>query len=108
MTKKNTIRSWVDENLMCCTLVELMEKIKEEFKINMCVSTVKLVLNRLHYTVKSLLPIPIARNTNCAIENRAGFALEYRNLEAVYGQESFIFIDESGFQVVSRKKRGRS
>ncbi|GAB1609851.1 hypothetical protein Ahia01_001271000 [Argonauta hians] len=42
-----------------------------------------------------------------AVENRMLHALECRNLEVIYGQEYFIFINESGFQVVSRRKRDR-
>ncbi|GAB1598169.1 uncharacterized protein LOC115231906, partial [Argonauta hians] len=101
--QKDSVRSWVDEN-PTTTLAELVERVKCEFGVEVCISTIKVLLKEFHYTVKSVLPVPAARNTELSIESRYQYALEYRNMEAIYGQESFVFVDESGFQVVSRRK----
>ncbi len=49
-----------------------------------------------------------SRNTQKTINLRFEYSQQYRKLEVTHGTENFIIIDEVGFKVSSRPKRGRS
>ena len=104
---KEAIISWVDEDPLL-TLGQLKEKINEELGRVVSISTVDRCLKNFHYTLKSLVPCPVRRNCDNTIEQRYQYALQYRLLESEIGDRNIIFIDEVGFSVSTRPKRGRS
>ena len=57
------------------------------------------VLREFHYTVKKVDTIPVARNIQSTIEQRYSFAQQFRKYEQENPIDSFIYIDEVGFQV---------
>ena len=106
-TQKASIRHWVDNDCLL-TLKQLVDKVREEFGITVSKSCVDKVLNDFHYTLKKADLIPEARNYRSTIESRFTYSQNYRRLELEYPIESFIFIDEVGFSVSTRPKKGRA
>ncbi|KAG0423398.1 Histone-lysine N-methyltransferase SETMAR, partial [Dictyocoela muelleri] len=62
----------------------------------------------MHYSLKRLTLIPVARNTESTIEKRKEYEREFSSLLTENSFESFIFLNEVGFSVTSRIKYGRS
>ena len=106
-TQKALIRHWVDNDCLL-TLKQLVDKVHKEFVITVSKSCVDKVLNDFHYTLKKADLIPEARNYRSTIESRFTYSQNYRRLELEYPIESFIFIDEIGFSVSLRPKKGRA
>ena len=107
LEQKKQIIGWVDENSMI-TLKELKEKVHDEFGINVSTSTVNRVIGEFHYTLKCLVKVPERRNCETTLQKRIEYADMFRNLETATTHESIVFLDEVGFAVVTRPKRGRS
>ena len=105
--QKEKICEWVDEDALL-TLKKLKEKVDEEFSISCSLSTVDRILKEFHYSVKRAYPVPVARNTSSTIEKRYEYAQAYRSLEETVRVEDIVFIDEVGFQVVTRPKQARA
>ncbi|KAG0441934.1 hypothetical protein DMUE_0679 [Dictyocoela muelleri] len=105
--QKNEIIAWVDQDCLL-RISDLKSRVYEKFGINISLSTIQRVLNDFHYTLKTTVMVPERRNDPSTIETRKIYASEFRNLEYLYSDKNFIFIDEVGFSVVSRPKRGRS
>lgn len=106
-SQKETIKQWVDENCLL-TLKDLVTRVKDQFKINVSRSCVDRCLRNFHYTIKNVLPVPVARNSERTIQMRYEYSQSFRNLEQTTIHESFLFLDEVGFKVCTRPKRGRS
>jgi len=104
---KEAIRSWVDDDCLI-TLKKLAVLMHDEFGITVSISTIDRCLREFHYTIKNILPIPEARNSERIIELRFLYSQEFRRLEQITPLESFLFLDEVGFKVCTRPKRGRS
>jgi hypothetical protein len=82
--------------------------VQEEFQMQVYTSTIDRCLKSFHYTVKNVLPVPAARNTERIIEARFMYAQEFRRLEQTTSLESFLFLDKVGFKVCTHPKRRRS
>ena len=104
---KQTILDWVDENCLL-TLKELCLKIYERYNVQISKSTVDRCLKEFHYTVKSTAVVPVRRNVDSTLDGRALYAQRFRRLEELFQQKSLIFVDEVGFAVSTRPKKGRS
>lgn len=66
--------------------------------------TIKAMLDRNHITSKNLIPIPVARNTQAAIDERKGYCEQ----AITWDRDMLIFIDETGFDKHLYRKRGRN
>lgn len=105
--QKEHICRKVDENCFL-SLNELVLNVYEQFGISVSKSTIDRCLQEFHYTIKNVLPVPIARNCERTIDLRYVYAQEFRRLEQTIPLESFLFLDEVGFKVCTRAKKGRS
>lgn len=105
--QKMAIRCWVDENCLI-TLNEMRLRVIETFNLTVSCSTIDRCLKEFHYTVKQVVTIPKQRNSENTIQKRYEYSQKFRNLEVSRPTEEFIFVDEVGFTVSSRPKRGRS
>lgn len=105
--QKMAIRYWVDENCLI-TLNEMRLRVIETFNLTVSCSTIDRCLKEFHYTVKQVVTIPKQRNSENTIQKRYEYSQKFRNLEVSRPTEEFIFVDEVGFTVSSRPKRGRS
>lgn len=105
--QKIQLKAWVDENCLL-TLKELKLKIESVFGLSVSLSTIDRCLGEFHYTLKLVTTSPTPRNTENAITQRFEYSQTFRDFEVVYGAENLIFLDEVGFSVSSRPKKGRS
>lgn len=96
------------DNECTLTLKELVRWLDETQNIQVSSSTVDRAIKDFHYTLKEITKIPERRNTISTIDCRESYAIAFRNYEATIDQENLIFLDEVGFNVVSRPKKGRS
>ena len=99
--------SWVDDNAQM-TLKELQAKVLDVFDIKVSISTIDRVLRGFHYSLKSIVTVPERRNCDVTIQKRLEYAERFRELESSTPHQDIIFLDEVGFSVVTRPKRGRS
>lgn len=107
LSQKFQVQSWVDENPLL-SLQQLKTKVEETFRIITSISTIDRTLRSFHYTLKVATRVPERRNSINTIETRYDYAMRFRELETSTRHENLIFIDEVGFQVVTRPKRARS
>jgi transposase len=107
MQQKEAIKRWVDDDCLL-TLKDLVQRVQAEFHITVSKSCVYRCLRGFHYTIKNVLPVPAVRISERTIQLRFDYAQNFRNLEQNTIHESFLFLDEVGFKVCTRPKRGRS
>ena len=105
--QKNEIILWVDQNCLM-RISDLINKVYEHFLIRVSSSTIHRVLKDFHYTMKSVVFVPERRNDERTLNLREEYAATFRHLESTLEHKNFIFLDEVGFNVVSRPRRGRS
>ncbi|KAF7696428.1 hypothetical protein CDIK_1893, partial [Cucumispora dikerogammari] len=101
------IRGLVD-NDPTLTLRAIVEQLFSEKNIRVDDNTVARCLSGFHYTLKQLISIPDRRNSTDTIEKRFLYAEDITQLLFEIEDKNLIFLDEVGFCVVSRTKRGRS
>ena len=87
---------------------DIVNLVQEKFNILTSKSAIDRILHGFHYTVKSTVLVPQRRNNVRTIDIRERYAEEFRRLEAETEHSNLVFIDEVGFCVVSRSKKGRS
>lgn len=104
---KNEIISWVNADCLL-RLSDIVEKVWNTYQIRVSKSLIDRLLKKFHFNLKNIIRIPERRNTIQTIELRFNYATRFRNIESSYQDKNFIFLDEVGFQVVSRAKKGRS
>lgn len=107
LEQKNQIINWVTENTIL-TLEQLVIKVRETYNIVVSKSTIDRCLKSFHFTVKELVRVPIRRNCDETIEKRFSYSQEFRELQGRVSYQNIIFLDEVGFSVVTRPKRGRA
>lgn len=105
--QKNIVRNWVDENCSI-TLKKLCTKIEDNFNISVSHMTVERCLRDFQYSLKRVHLLPIQRNNENAINQRAEYANEFMHLLSSISESNIIFIDEAGFSISMRSRRGRS
>ncbi|KAI0978856.1 hypothetical protein GJ496_004084 [Pomphorhynchus laevis] len=74
---------------------EIKEKVNEQFRVTMLQATISRKLKKLGITRKRLTCIPIERNTESRIDDRAVYASDI----SVLGNEDLFFLDETGFNL---------
>ena len=104
---ENFIKEEIDNN-PTITLKELKNKLLEKHRINVSISTIGRRIGDFHYSLKSLTVIPERRNNPRTIEVRFEYGTDFNNMLLNIENTNFFFIDEVGFCVSSRAKRGRS
>ena len=82
--------------------------VMEKYSLPVSKSNVDRCLKLFHYTIKSLVPQPIRRNCEQTLDQRQKYAEDFRQLESEIGDRNIVFIDEVGFSVSTRPKRGRA
>ena len=65
-------------------------------------------MKTFHYTLKRAYPVTAARNSERTINLRYEYAVKFRDQETLAPTENFVFLDEVGFQVVTRPKRAHA
>lgn len=106
-SEKTEILSWIDENALL-TLKEICTKVQEKFNKSVSKSTVDRILKEFHYSLKMLVRAPERRNCPSKLQQRKEYADRFRELETTTRHENIVFIDEVGFKVVTRPKKGRA
>ena len=106
-TQKNVITQWVDDACLL-TLNQLRAKVADVYNIQVSNSCIDGVLRNFHYAIKKVDTIPDARNRSSTIKQRFEYSIRFRDLEQEIPVENFIFVDEVGFSVSTRPKRGRA
>ncbi|CAI2737995.1 unnamed protein product, partial [Dicrocoelium dendriticum] len=88
------------------TLAKLRLRLKAEFDVDVCTSTVARYLDGRLITMKKLHTIPESLNTQVNKQRRKLFVLQILNFQAE-GREP-IWIDETNFHLFCARTRGRS
>lgn len=101
------IRRWIDDDASI-TLSALKNKLLEVYGISVCTKTIDNYIDSFGYSFKRTTLIPERRNNMNTIEVRATYALNWLDLREIYEAGNFIFIDEVGFNISMRSRRGRS
>ncbi|KAF7689858.1 hypothetical protein CDIK_2816 [Cucumispora dikerogammari] len=101
------IRNLVDVN-PTLTLKAVVEKLSHDRQVSVGDNAVDCCLKDFHYTLKQIVAVPLRRDTAETIEKRFLYAEEFSQLLFEVEDKNLLFIDEVGFSVVSRTKRGRS
>ena len=104
---KNFIMNLID-NDCGITLRRLKERCESERGVLVSQSTLKRCIDSFHYTMKRVHIIPERRNSACVIETRAQYANDFVQILSVLDDSKLFFIDEIGFNVSMRTRRGRS
>ncbi|KAF7689947.1 hypothetical protein CDIK_2728 [Cucumispora dikerogammari] len=105
--QKAQVKAWVNKNCLI-TLSQLVAKVRESFNINVSKSTIDKILAVFNYTVKTIVLVPSARNSETTIATRKIYAATFQSLESETENRNIVFLDEVGFSVSTRLKRGRS
>lgn len=106
-THKNFINSLIDED-PTITLKRIVGRVKENFNLEVGQSTIHRCIADFHYTLKNLVIVPEVRNCDRTLVKRYDYANQFNRKILEVEDKNLIFIDEVGFSVVSRTKRGRS
>ena len=93
---------------MHCTLtLEELQEIVEAFcEIRVSSSTLSNYIGSFRYTLKRFHVKAAAADTDILWEERRNFSRWF--LDSVLQRRKLVFVDETGFQVVTRASRGRS
>ncbi|KAG0426065.1 hypothetical protein DMUE_5992, partial [Dictyocoela muelleri] len=104
---KGAIRGWIDENC-ALTLKEIKSKIELERGVVVSQSTINRCISGFNYSMKRINIMPIKRNNMEVISLRAQYANRFMELLSTIDDSKIFFIDEVGFNVSIRSRRGRS
>lgn len=107
LLQKDVIKNWVEEDCSI-TLKALKEKCFTEFGVRVSQTTINRMLSDFNFTLKRVSLIPERRNSEDVIELRASYAIELLNILSIINEKFLFFVDESGFKVLMRARRGRS
>lgn len=103
----NQIKEWIDEDCSI-SLKKIKEKCEVELNVKVSKSTIANYIESFSYTLKRVHRIPERRNSESTIEKRALYADEFMRVISLIDDSKIFFIDEVGFNVSMRSKRGRS
>lgn len=99
----NFIKEKID-NDCSITLKTLKENLFTEKNIVVSLTTINNAITDFNYSFKRCQLIPVARNTDSAIEHRYNYCCQYLS----FNDENVIFLDEFGISTSTRNKYGRS
>lgn len=92
------------DNQPTITLKEICQKLSDDHDMRVSDSTVSRVLSGFLYTLKKVENVPEARNSIVNKQKRGNYAQWFRD----HADETFIFYDESGFDLWQSRTRGRA
>jgi transposase len=75
--QKNKIKDWMEEDASI-TLKKLKLNICKEYNLKVSISCINLCLKDFHYTLKSLVILPVSRNSDSTIEKRFEYANSFK------------------------------
>ena len=104
---KDRIRAFVDEDCSL-SLRELVDKCRDELRVIVSQKTIDRCIRAFHYSLKRTHSLPERRNDEATIRIRTQYAEMFMQLIAETDESKFIFIDEVGFSMSMRCRRGRS
>ena len=105
--KKAEIVSWVDDDASL-TLNELCERVRQKMDIVVSKSTINRCLKAFHHSLKIMSIVPEKSNDQRTLRLRREYAHKFNSMVLNFEHKRFVFLDEVGFSVTSRTKRGRS
>jgi transposase len=105
--QKQKIVEWVNAD-PTVTLKKLVQKFNENFQIVVDDNTIDRIFKNFHFSLKQLVILQVNRNINATIESRFNYSQQFFNYLYEQPDNNFVFIDEAGFSVSSRTKKGRS
>ena len=101
------IKGWID-NDCGLTLKFMKSKILQDFGITVSEKTVDNYIASFSYTLKRIALIPERRNNEKNILARYEYALKFFEVLSSISEDHIFFIDEVGFNISMRCKKGRS
>ena len=104
---KQLIKQKIDEN-SSITLRGLKVLCESEMGLNIGKSTIARCVSSFHYTLKRTHLLPERRNCARTIDIRANYAREFMELLSNTDDSKIFFLDEVGFSISMRSRRGRS
>lgn len=104
---KEAIINYVDHDCSI-TLESIRQKLKDEFDLHVSIMTIGRCLKTFHYTLKRTTLIPERRNDDRSLNDRENYANKYFDILSTIDEGNLYFVDEVGFNVSMRCKRGRS
>ena len=97
------LQDFIDEHPES-TLKQMKEFLESSFDISPDTSTISKLLSNLKITNKTIVRVPVNRNTPLLAQKRREWALTWRYLER--GWAKFVYIDEAGFNLHLTKGTG--
>jgi transposase len=101
------IRELIDEN-NSITLQAIRERLRSEDGVVLSCPTINRTISDFNYSLKVLSPVPALRNDPETIAMRYEYAIQFLSLLPSMDGENFFFLDELGFNISMRARRGRS
>ncbi|KAF7684878.1 hypothetical protein CDIK_4373 [Cucumispora dikerogammari] len=96
-------------NIDCSiSLREMKSKLKAQFDIDVSIKTIDRTILDFNWSYKSVSLIPARRNDEDVIQRRLSYANEVFPMLTEDNGKNIYFLDEVGFNVVMRTKKGRS
>lgn len=83
-------------------------KLLNDHDINVSIMTISRYIKTFNYTLKSLTLLPQRRNDDKSINAREIYAVKFYEIISEIDERQIYFVDEVGFNVSMRSKRGRS
>lgn len=103
----DAIREWIDEDCGI-TLRVLRSRLYDKFNVTVSEQTVNRYIADFNYTFKNVTLIPKKRNDDKVINERHDYAVKFMDILSKFDESHLVFVDEVGFNVSMRSKRGRS
>ena len=100
------IRMWIDDDC-AITLKAMKAKIYDEFGVIVCEKTVDNCISSFCYTLKRATVIPVRQNDERTLEARYDYSVRFMEILSSTNEDHIFFVDEVGFNVSMRSKRGR-
>jgi transposase len=90
------------------SLRKMKGKLEAETNVIASLKTIDRAINSFNWSLKRSSLIPERRNDHATIEKRFEYASKLFDLISLHDGQNFYFIDEVGFSLTMRTKRGRS
>ncbi|XP_012557766.1 uncharacterized protein LOC105845029 [Hydra vulgaris] len=104
---KVLIKNWIDDDCGV-TIMEIKQRLFEQKSISVSQSTIARCIDSFNYTLKRVHNISERRNSEDVINERATYAERFMNILSSINGNKIFFIDEVGFSLSMRVRRGRS
>lgn len=100
---RDSIKTMVDNNA-AITLKEIQRDLNELTGVFLSLTSINTVISDFCYSLKNIVNVPARRNSVEVIGRRYEYALHFSKLD----QNKILFVDETGFSICTRRKKGRS